>query len=172
MEEIWKDIKGYEGKYQVSNLGEVRSLKFNKSQKCKKLKPKFAGAGYRSVALLMNGKSKYCYIHRLVALHFIDNPLFKKEVNHKDGDRSNNILSNLEWCTHSENGIHSFRILNRIPSDVSGFKNPKSKLTEEQVVEIRKQYANGKSYRSLSILFKVSKCTISSIILRQTWVHI
>lgn len=100
MEEIWKDIKGYENLYQVSNLGRVRSLWFGK---IRLLKECVNGNGYNHVILTKDGKSKVCLIHRLVAFAFIPNHNNLKEVNHKDEDKSNNCVDNLEWCTHLYN---------------------------------------------------------------------
>ena len=94
--EIWKDIKGYEGLYQVSDLGNVKSLKNNKI-----LKPSLGE--YKKVILYKNKKTKTCAIHRLVAETFLDNPEKKPQVNHKDENKHNNNVNNLEWCTHQEN---------------------------------------------------------------------
>jgi hypothetical protein len=92
MKEIWKDIKGYEGLYQISNLGRVKSLRNNIF-----LKPGDIN-GYLRVQLSNNGIDKKYYIHRLVGTNFIPNPNDYKEINHKDEDKSNNNVSNLEWC--------------------------------------------------------------------------
>lgn len=103
MEEIWKDIKGYEGLYQVSNLGNVKSLCYNKTKNLSKLlKPrnnKVSGDAYFIVSLCKNGIHKNFYIHRLVAEAFIANVNDLPQVNHIDEDKSNNKVSNLEWCT-------------------------------------------------------------------------
>ena len=99
MKEIWKDINGYEGLYQVSNLGNVKSLKTNKI-----LSP--VGKEYKHVILYNKGDRKTLKIHRLVAEAFIPNPENKPQVNHKDEDKYNNIVENLEWCTHEENMNH------------------------------------------------------------------
>ena len=110
MQEIWKDIEGYEGKYKVSNLGRVKSLQRiddnNHPVKEKILKPcsDTIGKGYLHVNLGRKGKAKK--IHRLVAETFIKNPENKPEVNHIDGDTKNNKVNNLEWVTHKENCIH------------------------------------------------------------------
>lgn len=93
--EIWKDILGYEGLYQVSNFGRVKSLKFGKERILKLTKDK---DGYLIVNLYKNNKSKTFKVHRLVAEAFIPNPDNLPQVNHKDEDKSNNIVSNLEWC--------------------------------------------------------------------------
>ena len=101
--EIWKDIAGYEGLYQVSNLGRVKSLGNNKNSKEKILKPFFNRDGYLLVNLCKEGKSKQYRVHRLVAQAFILNPEDKPEVNHKDEDKTNNKVENLEWVTSKEN---------------------------------------------------------------------
>lgn len=96
LEEAWKYIKGYENEYMVSNLGRVKSLKNNKELI---RKPRITQYGYKAVNLYKNGKKTCKEIHRLVAETFIPNPLDYPVVNHKDCDRTNNKLENLEWCT-------------------------------------------------------------------------
>ena len=123
MEESWKDIKGYEGYYQVSNFGRVKSLsrevimnRFDCSYiiKEKIIKPCINNKnGYVYVGLHINTKLKTKSVHRLVAEAFISNPHKKKTVNHISGVKTKNEASNLEWTTYSENGLHSFRVLNR-----------------------------------------------------------
>lgn len=104
--EIWKDIKGYEGLYQVSNLGRIKSLK----QKEEKILNIFKdNIGYLSVNLQTKEKvKKRERVHRLVAKTFILNPENKPQVNHKDGNKLNNNVNNLEWCTCKENVNHSW----------------------------------------------------------------
>ena len=108
MQEIWKDIKGYEGFYQISNLGRVKSLHYKNvySNKEKVLRERDNQDGYVSVVL----KGKKHYIHRLVAGAFVENPNQFKEVNHIDGNKRNNNAINLEWCTRSQNIIHAIEI--------------------------------------------------------------
>ena len=101
MSEIYKDIKGYENEYQVSNLGNVKSLKRNII-----LKPDI-NDNYKRVTLCQNGETKRISVHRLVATAFINNPLNKPHINHIDNNPNNNDVNNLEWCTHSENMIHA-----------------------------------------------------------------
>lgn len=103
MEEIWKDVKGYEGHYKISNLGKVETLK-----KDRKLLKFIKRSGYNYASLSMNGKRKNEAVHRLVAKHFIENPLNKEMVNHKDGNKQNNNVLNLEWVTVKENNQHAF----------------------------------------------------------------
>lgn len=98
--EVWKDIDGYDGKYQVSNLGKVRSIGKNRIIT---LKPMTQKNGYLYVALWKDNKKKNKLIHRLVALAFVDNPNDYPEVNHKDENKENNEAKNLEWCEHLYN---------------------------------------------------------------------
>lgn len=102
MEEIWKDIKDYEGYYQVSNLGNVRSLKFNKITPLKPYK-NVARHGYLEVYLRLPGSKKTFKVHRLVAQAFIENPDNLPQINHKDENKENNCVDNLEWCTNKYN---------------------------------------------------------------------
>ncbi|WP_291632079.1 NUMOD4 domain-containing protein [Clostridium sp.] len=94
--EEWRDIKGYEGKYKISSYGKVKSLK-HKDEKL--LKPSYDKDGYKQVILCNNGIGKKWFIHRLVAIHFLPNPNNLPQVNHKDEDKANNAVENLEWCT-------------------------------------------------------------------------
>lgn len=100
--EEWKDIKGYEEKYQISNLGRVKSLNYNNTKKSKLLHQSLIN-NYYSVCLWKQGKGKQHRIHRLVAEAFIENPDNLSEVNHKDEDKLNNEVSNLEWCDSKYN---------------------------------------------------------------------
>ena len=106
MKEIWKDIEGYEGLYQVSNLGRVKSLKWGK---VKFLKPFSDKNGYLSVHLRKDNSSYMSYIHRLVAMTFISNPNNLPQVNHKDENPSNNNVSNLEYCDSKYNNNYGTR---------------------------------------------------------------
>lgn len=114
MEEIWKPIQGYEGLYEISNKGNVRGLdryttNHNGLKKVRGQLLKLNKAPtYLAVGLSNNGVHKTCLLHRLLAIHFIENPENKPEVNHKDGNKRNNELSNLEWATKSENGKHAY----------------------------------------------------------------
>jgi hypothetical protein len=101
--EIWKDIVGYEGLYQVSNLGNVKSCNFHREKREKLLNPDVDKLGYKRVRLYHNSKSKKFQIHRLVALMFIPNPENKPFINHIDCNPSNNRVDNLEWVTPKEN---------------------------------------------------------------------
>ena len=111
MQEIWKDVKGFEGLYQVSNMGNVKSLGrkvYNYFQKERILQPAKIN-GYLRVALFKDSHCKNYLVHRLVAEHFITNPDNKPQINHKDGNKENNVWTNLEWTTASENQKHAFK---------------------------------------------------------------
>ena len=103
MEEIWKDICGYKGEYQVSNLGRVKSFKTSKSGKI--IKAWIQNTGYYTVAF---GTKKYS-VHRLVAEAFISNPFKLEQVNHKDGNKLNNNVDNLEWISQKNNIRHAYK---------------------------------------------------------------
>lgn len=101
---IWFDIVGFEGLYQVSNEGNVKSIRNNITLKTHK-----DNRGYPAVRLSVNGKLTRKRLHRIVAEHFLPNPSKKPEINHKDGNKLNNHVSNLEWCTHLENVQHAHK---------------------------------------------------------------
>lgn len=130
--EIWVDIKGFEGKYQISNHGRVLSLRYHRGNKPRVLIPRIPKRKVRDVrkdyypyvVLSDNGKTKTIKIHRCVATYFIPNPDNKTYVNHKDGDVTNNHVSNLEWVTPQENTIHAIHVLNHTGN--KGFKYDKA----------------------------------------------
>lgn len=109
MEEIYKDIEGYAGLYQVSNMGNVKSLNYNKTKRERILKAEKDVGGYLRVALRKQGTQKHYKIHRLVAEAFIPNPNNYKQVNHIDEDKTNNSVDNLEWCSAKYNSSYGTR---------------------------------------------------------------
>lgn len=109
MQEIWKDIKGYENIYQISNKGNVKSLNYKQTGREKILKPSVDKDGYLFVCLCKNRKVKPFKVHRLVAEAFISNPNNYPCVNHKNEIKDNNRLENLEWCTVKYNNIYNGR---------------------------------------------------------------
>lgn len=108
--EIFKDIKDFKGLYQVSNMGRIKSLKLKKE---KILKPNILKTGYCIVHLCKDKKRYAKTVHRLVAEHFLKNKNNYDQVNHKDGNKKNNVVENLEWCNESINILHSYRNLTR-----------------------------------------------------------
>lgn len=148
MQEIWKDIEGYTGLYQVSNYGNVKSLskfvfvsnpKFTgyRHTKEKILKPGKNGLGYQLVVLRKDNKNYQMYVHRLVAQAFIPNPDNLPEVNHKDENKCNNSVDNLEWCTHIYNSNHGTVNLRRRNKHL-GFRH--SEKTKKHISEIKKEW--------------------------------
>ena len=109
MIEKWVNIKGYNGEYKISNLGRILSYKQYKEGRILKTTPN--KKGYPKVSLIKDGSSRYFEVHRLVAMYFVPNPRHLKYVNHKDGIKTNNESSNLEWCTQSQNVMHSIYFL-------------------------------------------------------------
>lgn len=128
-------------------------------------------SGYYRVRLCQDNKKYSKFIHRMVAQKYIPNPENKPEVNHKDSDRLNNHASNLEWVTSSENSMHSFTYGSRVA--IKGTNKKLSKLTDEDVLEMRKIYANNKiSHIELGKKFGVSGSTCGRIIIGKAWAHV
>ena len=175
--EIWKDIIEFEGFYQISNLGRVKNLSRNvescygtkRTIKEKILSPSKDREGYYIVSLSKENKKKTKPIHRLVALSFLDNPMDKKTINHIDGIKTNNKLSNLEWNTHSENSYHSFKIGLRT---LKGQSHNRSKLKNEDVIRIRSNEFESLTHKQIANIFNVSRVLITNIKLRKVWGHI
>lgn len=132
MMEEWKDIEGYEGLYQVSDLGNVRSLNYNKTRKIKVLKPRNGGKGYKVVYLTKNGQQQNYYIHKLVGKAFLPNPENKPCIDHINTDKTDNRKTNLRWVTYQENSnnpISKEKHKNKVPKPmlgVFGEKHPNS----------------------------------------------
>ena len=121
--EEWRDIKGYEGLYQVSNRGKVRSLNYGNTGKIREISQRTNKGGYQDVTLHKNGKKKTLTVHRLAAIAFIPNPDNKPEVDHIDTNPSNNNVDNLRWVTSLENRHNPITLQHR-RENVTGNKNP------------------------------------------------
>jgi hypothetical protein len=175
--EIWRDINGYEGHYQVSNIGRVKSLArvvecrknvlVNKKEKM--LLDWNCGKGYRKVKLSKDSIEKSIRVHRLVAETFLGNPEAKSEVNHINGIKYDNRVENLEWCTSSENTKHALN--NKLKISQKGSEHGMSKLTEKDVLEIR-EIGRSKGLKEVSKIYKVSESLISNVLLNKIWNHV
>lgn len=159
MTEIWLSVKGYEGLYEVSNIGNVRRVGG------KLLSPKPGKLGYKIVSLSMNGYFKKYLVHRLVAEAFITNPDDKPYVNHLDGNKANNRVDNLEWATPSENIQHAYD--NELRTPIRGENNSQCKLTDEDILWIKTHVIKGdKDFgcKAIAKKFGVTEPHISSIV--------
>lgn len=176
MGEIWTDVKGLIECYQVSSIGRVRSIDKriphwrggDRLIRGKILTP-FNRRGYFEVNLSNNNKRYDISIHRLVAENFIDNPNSLPQVNHKDGDKHNNNVNNLEWVTCQQNSQHSFDI--GLSPKRFGERNCQSKLTSYGVVLIRALIQNGMNQKCIAKKFNVSKGTICLIKNNRIWAN-
>lgn len=128
MEEKWKDIAGWEGRYRVSDQGNVESYDFPNGRKGKRLTPQPNEKGYLMVHLYNGAKKKTAKVHRLVAEAFVPNPRNLPEVNHHDGNKRNNAASNLEWSTRQENVAHAME---------NGLYDPAIKKHLEQIDKMK-----------------------------------
>ena len=161
-EEIWKDVPGHEGLYQVSNLGRVKSLRFGKERI---LKPTPDKDGYYQVDLWKGGEGKTNKIHRLVMLAFVGES--DLEVNHINGIKTDNRLENLEYCTPSENIQHALDIgLMAI-----GENHPNSKLTRACVERIKYGH-QGMTQQAISEIYGIARSLVSVIRSGKKWKHI
>jgi len=169
MVEIWKQIDLFDGLFSVSNTGFIRNNKTNKI-----LKQTMIKTGYYSVAVKPYGRTgiNKCFrVHREVALAFLDRVDSKDFVNHKDGNKSNNCVENLEWCSRQENINHAH--LNGLMHPAKGEKIASSRLTEQLVKIIRNEYKNGNvTLRELSIKYNIAHNTLSNAINRVSWKHV
>lgn len=168
--EVWKSVPNYPN-YEVSSFGRIKSLKRKGFPRDKILKKSFDKDGYHHVRLYRNKKGKMFTVHKLVTLAFIGKRNSGEQVNHLDGNKTNNHVTNLEYCTGIENMRHAYS-MGLIPSQ-KGITGGYVKLTREKVLKIRETYANGGiSQEKLGEKYGVSRGAIFAIIHRITWKHI
>lgn len=178
MKEIWKPVKNYEGFYEVSNFGKVRSLDrvfptkkgVVKCTKGKVMNLTLKDNGYKTVMLSVGGESKRFHVHRLVSEAFIYNSSRKPIVNHKNGIKADNNVKNLEWVTHRENVEHALKN-NLTPV---GMQCKYSKLTDEKILAIKRLYRLNPNFSKIKIAkkLKISDSTVHKIIRNKRWKHI
>lgn len=176
-DEIWKDIEGYEGLYQVSNWGNIRSFKIDPSGRLLKMSP--TAHGYAQVALYKTPKDyKQIRVHRLVYMAFVGEIPSNLEINHKDGCKRNNYIDNLEAVTRSENAKHAWRTglqARRYGSVKKVFYAHKTGKRKRQSINIRQQFTirrlydkgNGVLPEEIASMFKVSVHVIEEILRRE-----
>lgn len=157
-------IPNYEELYLIDKFGNIWSI-----NKQRLLHHRLTQNGYHRIGLFDNyHKGKDFYVHRLVAQLFIPNPRNCNEINHKDGNKANNNVDNLEWVTHSENHVHSRSVL----KELIGAKNGCAKLTEEQVISIRNDRKNGLNLREIAEKYKISWENARDICSGKRWKHL
>lgn len=172
MKEIWKDVVGHEGFYQVSNLGQVKSLPRtvnNKFYSGKVLSTKNSNPKqYEKTSLHDSGASRYYKVHQLVARAFIPNPDNKREVNHIDGNKHNNKVDNLEWVTSKENKEHNHKLgITRI-----GERHQNSILNEDTVKQIKLMLKDGISQTVIARHFNLKTYMVNNIKRENTWKYL
>lgn len=186
--EIWKDVVGYEGLYQVSNIGRIKSMRrgiiYKDVEICRNgfkstfihpvreriMKQHSYGTGYKQIMLSNKGTKSSPAVHRLVISAFVGPLPDGCQVNHKDGNKSNNRVENLEYVTARENMMHA-----KMTGlwDLRGERNSNTELSKDDIVNIRRDYSPRKiSSRFLARKYNVNKSTILNIIHRRTWGHI
>lgn len=175
LEEQWLSVPGYEGLYNISNLGKVLSM--DRTRNCGlKLKGRevpisLVKNSYASFAVAdLDGNPKSLKIHKVLAQLFIPNPENKKCINHKNGNKHDYSLSNLEWATYSENSQHA--IDTGLAVRYKGEKHSRAKLTEDQVYEILDMHKSGMCYSEIASKYNLHKTNIGKIVNGKSWTNI
>lgn len=176
MAETWRCVGGYEGFYEVSNLGRVRSLNrtvisttgISQRRKGKLLATRVISSGYEAVVLFKAQKLKNLQVHRLVAQAFIPNPQNFPFVLHLDDNKRNNKATNLRWGSHQ----HNMQDMVSKGRQVQGTRSRSAKLTESDVTEIRKLLSQGWVQTAIACKFNVNQTVISAINTGKTWFHL
>lgn len=168
--ETWQFVPGFEGEYEVSTLGRLRSHVLGQ-QRILRCAPD--SRGYIPVFLYGKRQRKRYWLHRLIAEVFIPNPQQRREVNHKNGNKSDCRVENLEWVSRSQNIRHAYE--NGLVKYVGkrGADSNKAVLTNEQVLQLRKLYEEREyTQRELAEMFNISRSTVYQILKRRSWSHI
>lgn len=171
MEEVWKDVVGHEGLYEVSNLGRIRSLP--RITTSRPMKGKLLSTAtkdtkrYEKVCLSYNGNYKYYKVHQVVARAFIDNPENKPQINHIDGNRHNNKVDNLEWVTSTENNSRAKK-----HGMLLGENHQNTNYTEEQIKEVKLMLKQGLKNIDIERVTGINHKRISEIKCGKVWSHI
>ena len=172
MSEIWAQIDGYEGFYEVSSFGRVRSVERVvrhrhglATMKSRVLKQSISKAGYAYVCLSKECRGKSCLVHRLVARAFLP-ACDKPEVNHKDFNKSNNCVDNLEWASRSENHIHAMSA-GRFDAEIN--PSARRKLTPEKVRDIRQLRLTGVSVKDIASKYNLHTDTVYGVLSLKVW---
>jgi hypothetical protein len=173
IKEKWKPVIGYEGLYEVSNKGRIKTLDKSRGHK-EKIKYILINnqTGYRQVLLCKENKKKTYKVARLVAQAFIPNKYNRKTVNHKDYNRINDNVENLEWMSSKENSIHSY-LRPRKFNNRKGENHPSHRFTDKQILKIRGKYIP-RIYTTTKLAkeYKTSQSLIWSIVKRKIWTHV
>jgi hypothetical protein len=183
METEWRKIPGCPIEFEVNRMGDIRTIdrividSMGRSRRWPSLvrKPQRTPLGYCYFSRRDHGRGanamKNFSVHRAVALAFIPNPENKREVNHIDGNPSNNRVENLEWVTPSENNKHSYDFLGRKAHPNPGIKNGNALLTEEDVVFIRKNHGLI-PFKKMAAMIGVRKCCVEDVAYGKSWKHV
>lgn len=159
----WTPIKDFPN-YLVSSMGDVENRNTQKQRK-----PQLTHKGYHKIFLYNKEHKTQRFVHRLVAEAFIPNPENKPCVNHIDGNKTNNNVENLEWCTVQENNGHAKRL--KLYKPLMGQDHANSKVTDSDVLEIRRLHSEGNTCKSIAPNFGLHKTTVQRIVNKETWRH-
>jgi hypothetical protein len=172
MKEEWRDVRISEGLYQISNKGRIKSFQ---GKNPRILKPRISSYGYHVASLYLNKKPVYIRVHRLVMQEFVGDIPEGYQVNHKDANKSNNSVDNLEYCTPSQNIIHSYSL--GLQKTKRGANHPRARLTEAQAKALKydvipNMKSAGITFKELAKVWGVSDTTLCNIKTERTWKHI
>lgn len=173
--EIWKDVVGYEGRYEVSDIGNVKSKSYVKSNRCgtyitqpRKIITHLCRKGYVTITLSKDKAKIYTRVHILVAKAFLGISL-EKQVNHKNGIKTDNRVENLEWVTASENVLHAYRT--GLKSN-GGERHSQKVINSSIVLQMRELYDKGQTFKQIAEHFNVNYHTARMAAIGKTWKNV